>query len=202
MWMTEAQPDIPKCKVFDYASLLAEFGPYHFTSSLAWMLAAAIVKKPKVIGIFGVDMAAGEEYDYQRPGMQHFIGEALKRGIQVVLPPESDLMRPSLMYGLGEHTERFIKLNARKQELLQRKQQCEQVIQQHTAILQTVNGALENMDYVLTNWCDDIPGDVEEKAASSAQNWRPRVWKEEEVKEEVKPKRKKKPNGDARIELS
>lgn len=70
-----------------------------------------------VIGLWGVDMAAADEYAYQRPGCQFFVLEAMRRGIGVYLPPESDLMRPMPVYGISEWDHNYIKLTSRAREL-------------------------------------------------------------------------------------
>ena len=70
-----------------------------------------------VIGLWGVDMAAADEYAYQRPGCQFFLLEAMRRGFGVYLPPESDLMRPKPVYGISEWDHNYIKLTARAKEL-------------------------------------------------------------------------------------
>ena len=71
------------------------FCPFQFTSSIAYMLAKAIVdcerEGIKQIGIWGVMQASETEYVYQRPGIQYFIWEAHKRGITVVANRESCL---------------------------------------------------------------------------------------------------------------
>lgn len=71
------------------------FCPYMFTSSIAYMLAKAIVDCEgngiKTIGLWGIMQASETEYTYQRPGIQYFIHEAMRRGIKVVAPPESCL---------------------------------------------------------------------------------------------------------------
>lgn len=72
-----------------------EFCPYMFTSSIAYMLAKAIVdceaNDIKQIGIWGVMQSSDNEYVYQRPGIQYFLWEAMQRGIKVVANRESCL---------------------------------------------------------------------------------------------------------------
>jgi hypothetical protein len=71
------------------------FCPFQFTSSIAYMLAKAIVdcerEGIKQIGIWGVMQASETEYTYQRPGIQYFIWEATRRGIKVLANRESCL---------------------------------------------------------------------------------------------------------------
>ena len=61
-------------------------------SSVSYMLALAISRKPEAIGLFGVDMVNGEEYGYQRPNAAYLIGLARGKGIEVVLHPDSRLL--------------------------------------------------------------------------------------------------------------
>jgi len=61
-------------------------------SSIAYMMATSIDRDPEVIGIYGVDMAEGEEYGYQRPNMAYLIGVAEGLGIEVILHPASRLL--------------------------------------------------------------------------------------------------------------
>lgn len=78
--------------------LKQRFGPFHFTSSIAFMLAKAIVDCERLniprIGIWGVMQASENEYTYQRPGIQYFIWEATRCGIHVIAPEVSKLFEP------------------------------------------------------------------------------------------------------------
>ena len=124
------------------------------------MIALAIEQKPKRIGIFGIDLAAGEEFLYQRPAGQHFLGLAKMLGIEIVLAPESDLLRPHTIYGLGEHSLRHIRISGRIEELQAQKVQAEQLLQQAQAGIAGATAALEAHEYFLATWCDDISADI------------------------------------------
>ena len=69
--------------------------PWQFTSTIAYMLAKAIMDCEqhgiRQIGLWGIMQQSENEYAYQRPGIQYFLGEAMKRGIKVVAPRESCL---------------------------------------------------------------------------------------------------------------
>lgn len=56
VFMQKHNPEVPGSTPFPKDELLEEFGPYFFTSQVAWMLALAITKQPKRIGIWGVEM--------------------------------------------------------------------------------------------------------------------------------------------------
>ena len=161
VYMTEQQPDIPNSERFPYQPLLDKHGPYHFCSSISWMLAWAIEQAPRAIGVFGVDMAAGSEWAYQRPACQHFLGLAKAAGIDVVLPPESDLMRHTTLYGIGEHNPRHIRIAERIKELESLKVQAQQMIQNGTVTLARAEEALEAYNYFLEAWSDDLGSNLE-----------------------------------------
>lgn len=160
VFMTEKQPDIPNCVQFPYQELLDKHGPYHFCSSISWMLALALECNIKQLGLFGVDMAAGSEWAYQRPSCQHFLGLAKQLGIEVVLPPESDLMRPTTLYGIGEHSHRHVKLRERQAELMERKANILANMNQMTVDLNQIEGGLQMLNYILECWTDDVQYDV------------------------------------------
>lgn len=164
VFMTEKHADIPNCVQYQYKEMIDKHGKYHFCSSVSWMLALAIEqlaplaaegKKPK-LGVFGIDMAAGSEWAYQRPACQHFLGMAHNIGIEIVLPPESDLMRPTTMYGIGEHNARHIKVSERIKELDGQEQQALQQQQAVRDALNRIQASKEAFNYVLDCWCDDI----------------------------------------------
>lgn len=71
------------------------FNPWAFTSSVAYMLAKAVVdcerEKIPAIGLWGILQSSENEYAYQRQGTQYFLWEAARRGIKVVVAPESRL---------------------------------------------------------------------------------------------------------------
>jgi len=71
------------------------FCPYMFTSSIAYMLAKAIVDCEangiKQIGLWGIMQQSDNEYAYQRPGIQYFLHQAMSRGIKVIANRESCL---------------------------------------------------------------------------------------------------------------
>lgn len=51
------------------------------------------------IGIFGIDLIVGEEYDHQKACAEFWIGEAEARGIAVHIPPQSALCKQRYRYG-------------------------------------------------------------------------------------------------------
>jgi len=158
-------PEIRNATPFPIDAVEEAFSGYFLTSSLALMMALAILDietdratRPAftpdedTIAFFGVDMAATEEYGYQRAGCQFFVLEALRRGIQVYVPPESDLLRPMPVYGMCEWDHEYIKLTTRAREINQRVQIQQQAAAGAQRELDHLNGARENLDYVANTW--------------------------------------------------
>lgn len=117
VYMIAPAREVPKSVAYPRAEAVAEFGPYFFTSSIAWMWAKAILEKPEEIGMWGVDMSAHAEYADQRPGCHYFIQEAQKRGIKVTVPHESDIMQAPPPYGFCEADPFWIKAESKRVEL-------------------------------------------------------------------------------------
>lgn len=152
--MAEKRPEIPNSEVMDIDYLVKKYSPYFFTSSLAWMMAHAIEMGATKIGLWGVDMAATEEYGYQRAGCQFFAIVAQQLGIEVGVAPESDLFRPNQLYGVDEIKHSSIKLLSRKRELEQRlavSQQNLENIKQEGSFLR---GAIDDLAYMTATWPD------------------------------------------------
>lgn len=184
VWMQQPVPQVPQSRALPVDELLSRYGSYFFTSTIAWMLACAIedvlqdrnaVKEsaskefdagqrnfcspePDVIALYGVDMAANEEYGYQRAGCQHFMLLAADLGIKIVVPPESDLLRPMPLYGIDEGSHWMIKATARKRELEARLAQVTAAAANATGEMHFVRGALDDLDYHMKTWGDGREG--------------------------------------------
>ena len=77
---------LDKVRAQSYLCLPDSDEPY-LESSIAWMIAHAIVDKDvDKIGVWGVDLTAEDEWAYQRPNMAYLIGVARTLGIPVIIP--------------------------------------------------------------------------------------------------------------------
>lgn len=181
VFMAEVQPSIPTSVRIPFEALTDKYGPYFWTSSVAYMIAMAIeALAPRAqagekvsIGLWGIDMAATEEWAYQRPGCQHFVGVAQALGISIVLPEESDLMRPSTMYGIGELNPRHIRLMARRAEAVANKAALQAQIEQASRQMVRFDGIVSELDYMLGAWTDDVWCDIKQAVSFAGQFNRP-----------------------------
>ena len=168
VWMQEAVPAIPASRQLPVDDLLSKYGTFFFTSSIAWMIACAIEDileardkgddSQHTIALFGVDMAAAEEYGYQRAGCQHFLLLAADLGIDIYVPPESDLLRPMPLYGISEGTHWMIKATARRKELDARLAQAQNNLEGFKREVAFLQGALDDLNYHTTTWGEDRDG--------------------------------------------
>lgn len=211
VFMNEPRPEIPNCVVLPWKPLVDKYGPYFFTSSLAWMFAMAIeailedreTREGNVqdsIGLWGVDMAATDEYGYQRAGCQFFAMLARSNGIEVGVPLESDLLRPSYLYGISELNHMRAKMRARRSELEARLANATNQVNASTQEAQFLRGALDDMSWSEGTWAGQsqdqqfleppvVPAltNFTFKAIPSVQRMEPKIKR--------KYKKKAKPNG-------
>lgn len=94
----EAVQLIQSARLYPEKELTERFGPFFWTSSIAYMLAKALIDCEangiKQVGIWGVMQAHENEYSYQRPGIQYWITRLNEAGITVVCNEESKLFEP------------------------------------------------------------------------------------------------------------
>ena len=115
-------------------------------------------REEDVIGMWGVDMAANEEYGYQRAGCQHFLLLAADLGIRIQVPPESDLLRPMPLYAISESSHWMIKHTARRRELEGRLEGAKGALKQAEFAVAHLTGALDDHNYHMQTWGEDRDG--------------------------------------------
>lgn len=149
VWMQD-QRYFPQAKTFPMKALVKEFGPYFFTSTFAWLMAAAIAEGVQEVALYGVDMASRDEYILQRPGGHYFIQKCRERGVKVTIPLESDLEQPPALYAYSENTPFLRKTLARRAELKGRIAHLEQQFNAAKEQMTYLKGADEDLDYQIS----------------------------------------------------
>lgn len=109
IYMTQRVPGIPNSVRYPIEKVM-EGNPDYFTSTIAFAMALAIHEKFEEIGIFGVDLIAGDEYFYQKACAEFWIGVAHAKGIKVTLPQQTALLKQSHRYGYQVEPASLIKL--------------------------------------------------------------------------------------------
>lgn len=96
IYMASPEPGFQNGVVYPIKEVYAEFGIIFFMNVIAYMVAYAIMQKPKKISLYGVDMRpdSGMEHHKNEKGCVEFwLGVAIGRGIKISLPPESYLLK-------------------------------------------------------------------------------------------------------------
>lgn len=156
LWTGAPIHTIPGSSVYPAQEILDEFDPHRWfcSSSLFWMMARAIKLGATKIGFWGVDMAAGEEYEMQRAGIHFLTYIARARGIEVGAPAESDLFTPRFRYAVDEWTHSYRKVRARRAELEHRIREAEAAAKQYGDAQHFLKGALDDLKYMHDTWVD------------------------------------------------
>lgn len=99
VYMCKARPEARSVIPYPLKAVSEFFGQAYFTSTIAYMVALAIVHRPKEIAIYGVDLVVGVEYVMQRPCLEFYLGYARALGITVTIPKQSALLKQLELYG-------------------------------------------------------------------------------------------------------
>lgn len=153
-YMQEVYPEVPASAKYPLAEVLAMFPRRYFTNSISYMIALAVYEGYTDISLYGVDMAQDTEYAEQRPSCEYMIGYCEGKGINFYLPIESDLLKTPFIYGFEDEKMDAMraKLLTRKQTMEQKKAEFQQQVDQATAFMNTYNGALQDINYMLKSW--------------------------------------------------
>lgn len=98
-FMLSRHPDIPRSVEYPIDGVVEQTGLDYFCSTIDYMLALAVIRRPERVGIWGVSGA--EEYAHQRVSIAAWIGVLLGRSVMV--DPLPDWMRwvpPSLEFSI------------------------------------------------------------------------------------------------------
>ena len=156
LWTGSQVHALPGSEVYPVESILAKYDPQQWfcTSSLFWMMAMAIERGATKIGLWGVDMAANEEYEGQRTGIHFLTYLARSLGIEVGVPMESDLFTPRFRYAVDEWTHAFRKTRMRRMELDQRLTNTEAQMRELQNASFFLKGAIDDLKYMGDTWAD------------------------------------------------
>ena len=187
VYMQEPNDWVPQAAIFPYKKLIRHFGTRNwFTSSPAWMMAYAIYQMTAgdELGIFGVDMAAAQEYyTMQKGGLIYWIERAQALGIKVTIPMESCLGMPTPLYGYSESSRFGRRMNVMHKlttDSMASLQQQHQNIGQQIAFHQ---GALEAQAYFMRTALDgENDAEIDQAEARTVIEKSKTTWPAEESK--------------------
>jgi hypothetical protein len=122
VYMIDCDPDLPSSVRYPLERVMAELKTHdYFTSTIAFMVALAIAEGFETIGIYGIDLIIGREYQFEKPCVEYLLGIANERGIRIHKPDGCALLWQSHRYGYQEEPEfgfySVKKLDARSKQL-------------------------------------------------------------------------------------
>ena len=140
IYMIQRYDEYPNSIRFPIEDALRLAGRDYFMSSVSYMMALAIMEGFEEIHLYGINLAIGDEYFYEKPNAEWWIGIAQGMGIKVHVPQASALLKQFRRYGyhVDARPSQSLKtlVNARITEY--RNQEL-----QHIANLHTIRGAMQ-----------------------------------------------------------
>lgn len=158
----DAFEQAPEAQRFDFEGKMKRYGKY-FASSASWMLAEALDQNPAEIGIFGVNMAADEEYAHQKPSLSYLIGWGKAQGIKFTIPSSSELMSLTHQYGLEDPPRFLASVAQRKHEINQHLAIAKQNIINSQLQAANAEGALQQVQWFEQNFSAEHKGVEKQK---------------------------------------
>ncbi len=147
IWMQDVFPEVPRSKKYPLQEV-SEGYHRNFTNSIVYMIAHAVYEKVNHIALFGVHMAAEEEYGAQRPACEYWLGIAEASGISVHVQGPSAILKCKYLYGYDKEW-------VLKRDMVQRRDALKQGLSQLEAQLEQVKqnfwqqqGAIKDIDFV------------------------------------------------------
>lgn len=93
LYMQSECQEVPNAERYPFEAVSESISGVYWNSSISYALALAIHDGASEIAIYGVDMAADDEYGYQKPNMEYLVGLARGKGINVSIPDTSPLCK-------------------------------------------------------------------------------------------------------------
>lgn len=99
VYMIDVREEFPTSCRYPIEDAIKYCGRDYFTSSVAFMLALAALEGFEEIHLYGINLAIGDEYFYEKPCAEWWIGLLEGKGITVYVPHASSLLKQYLRYG-------------------------------------------------------------------------------------------------------
>lgn len=138
IYMVERVPRIPNSVRYPIERVMDGHLDY-FTSTVAFGLALAIQEGFTHIGLYGIDLIVGDEYFYQKPCTEFWIGVAHGKGIVMDIPKTSALCTQSHRYGYETEPKSLVNLS----EIARRKKGLMDERHKKMVELSLIDGALQ-----------------------------------------------------------
>lgn len=155
-YMMDHYREIPKSVKFPVDILLEKYRRYH-TTSITYMLAWAYhsfltTGKPYHVALFGIHMAAREEYTEQRPCCEYWLGRMEAAGIDVFMAPGGSVLTSNGLYGYEGYHPMIPKLRDRLTSLQAGVAQCNNELDRWSIQKAKNEGACNEVEYLMRQY--------------------------------------------------
>lgn len=99
VYMIQTYDHIPNSVRFPIEDAIHFAGRDYFTSSVAFMMAIAGLENFSEVHLYGINLAIGDEYFYEKPCAEWWIGKLEGLGTRVYVPSASSLLKQYRRYG-------------------------------------------------------------------------------------------------------
>jgi hypothetical protein len=99
VYMIDVRDSIPNSVRYPIEKAIGFLGMDYFMSSVAFMMILAAMEKFEEIHLYGINLAIGDEYFYEKPNAEFIIGYLRALGIRMVIPHASALLKQYRRYG-------------------------------------------------------------------------------------------------------
>lgn len=160
VYMIEPRDEIPSSVRFPIEAAIQLAGRDYFTSTIAYMIALALLEGFEAIDLYGINLAIGTEYYHQKACAEWWIGFAEGRGKKVYVPRASAMLKQFARYGYSPEAEP----NALTKALIEARiklyrSECEQALnayhiklgalREDEALLQAIEGQEHGADLIM-----------------------------------------------------
>ena len=162
--MQEKNDIVPRAQRYPIETILEEFSPYFLNSSVAYILALALVRYAKEpgfeFGLWGVNMAGDGEYGFQRADILYMLDWAVKRSLKFYVPAESCLLAPPIMYGYSEGNHMAVELETHWKKIQAQKEEVKRQLDELHYKEGFLNGVEQGIGFVRRTWLgvENVPG--------------------------------------------
>jgi hypothetical protein len=107
-WLQALQIPVYMIDMYDYAPTSLRYpiedairyaGRDYFMSSVAFMAALAGMEEFEEVHLYGINLAIGDEYFYEKPNAEWWLGKLEAKGVKIVIPRASSLLKQVKRYG-------------------------------------------------------------------------------------------------------
>lgn len=136
IYMIDANDEFPNSVRYPIEEALHFAGRDYFTSSVALMLAIAGMEKFEEVHLYGINLAIGDEYFYEKACAEWWLGKLEGMGVKIYIPAASSMLKQHARYGYTHEA----RPNAMTKQLLMARigayrEQATQALNQHHLFL-------------------------------------------------------------------